>query len=861
MQGNETAQNGVIRVRVSDLLFALQKRWMIIVALSLVGLTFGMILSAMTVVQTSYQTYNVNGSFAVTSKNINGQYVGGYSVPNTNDFHLAEDMVDAVRYVMRSERVLNEVINENELLGYTVTTLRNAITVSQYNSTQILEMRITWRNAEEGLAVWYSVLQHASDILPETLQLGSLEIINEPKAEQIGVVGGGNNRVVLLTLLGFAAGVGFAVIELLMHPTLNNVRDVEQLFGVETIGVIPHDNEYYKRKDSMMTRDDAGNSLVVQNFSAAAYILRNRLGTREEHHCFYVTSAIAGEGKTTVAANLAIQLSDMEHKTLLIDFDTRNPALGALFLNKVDYEHSLNALYRGDVLPEEAITTLSGYLDLLPAVLEHNAINVDNMLVELVENLKQKYEYVILDAPPVGLVSGTLSLNQVASSVLFVIGYDNSSLPEIQSSLEKLDKSGTRVLGCVVNNVISGRAIGMTPTADERKKNISKKAAKKNKEAERFGFADKADGDQSPEEVQKTKSGRRKRKKKETAPALSSETKAKPDEVVLPAVTETKKRNVYEDSIEQEETKKTSFTTQETINELVRMGLTNEWGDDQTDGQMNDTADGGETETPDTAKTEESVLEPSEEPAADKPEAVEADWIDLSESESSAETPENGQAVFKELSKQFVSDIPEEQAPSTVPAPAAEKHAVRSVNVKRKSVHTVSQSAAPRQIVITKRGDKAAATVKPAEKSAESSVDNRAAAAEFSPIAQNAPAAPEAAKAVAENTASGTGKKRSGARSMIVMVIAVALLALAALVLAVAAVAGFAYGFNGISAMLHTYTELADRLAAGGLSLSAIVLGILLLMLGSRIFQQVIPSIIRSAKADGNKGRGKEEKK
>ena len=409
MQGNETTQNGVIRVRVSDLLFALQKRWMIIVALSLVGLTFGMILSAMTVVQTSYQTYNVNGSFAVSSKNINGQYVGGYSVPNTNDFHLAEDMVDAVRYVMRSERVLNEVINENELLGYTIPALRNAITVSQYNSTQILEMRLTWRNAEEGLAVWNSVLKHASDVLPETLQLGSLEIINEPKVEQIGVVGGGNNRLVLLTLLGFAAGVGFAVIELLMHPTLNNVRDVEQLFGVETIGVIPHDNEYYRRKDSIMTRDDAGNSLVVQNFSAAAYILRNRLGTREEHHCFYVTSAGAGEGKTTVAANLAIQLSDMEHKTLLVDFDTRNPALGALFLNKVDYDHSLNALYRGDVLPEEAITTLSGYLDLLPAVLEHNAISVDNMLVELMEDLKQKYEYVILDAPPVGLVSGTLS--------------------------------------------------------------------------------------------------------------------------------------------------------------------------------------------------------------------------------------------------------------------------------------------------------------------------------------------------------------------------------------------------------------------------------------------------------------------
>ena len=594
MQGSETTQNGVIRVRVSDLLFALQKRWMVILALTLVGLTFGMILSAMTVVQTSYQTYNVNGSFAVSSKNVNGQYVGGYPVPNTNDFHLAEDMVDAVRYVLRSERVLNAVINENELLGYTVPQLRNTITVTQYNSTQILEMRVTWRNADEGVKVWNAVLKNANDILPQTLQLGSLEIINEPRAEQIGVVGGGNNRVVLLTLLGFLAGVGFAVIELLMHPTLNNVRDVESLFGVETVGVIPRDDEYYKRRGSIMTKEDVGNSLVVQNFSAAAYIVRNRLGTREQHHCFYVTSAAAGEGKTTVAANLAIQLSDMEHKTLLIDFDTRNPNLGALFLNKVDYEHSLNAVYRGDVRPEEAITTLSGYLDILPAVLEHNAVNVDNMLIELVENLKQQYEYVILDAPPVGEVSGTLSLNQVASSVLFVIGYDNASLPEIQSSLEKLDKSGTRVLGCVVNRVVSGKMLGITQTADDRKKIISKKAAEKKKSEESYGFDDKVNPNESPEELQKTKGERKEHKKKEKR-GLFGRKKEEPAEAPkagpndapkagpndAPEQKPAVKRNVYEDSIAGQTGAKNARTDQETMNELLRMSLTNDWGSQQ----------------------------------------------------------------------------------------------------------------------------------------------------------------------------------------------------------------------------------------------------------------------------------------
>ena len=885
MQGTETTHNGVVRIRVSDLLFALQKRWMIIVALSLVGLTFGMILSAMTVVQTSYQTFNINGSFAVTSKNIEGQYVGGYSVPNTNDFHLAEDMVDAVRYVLRSERVLNEVINENELLGYTVATLRNAVTVTQYNSTQVLEMRITWRNAEEGIEIWNSILRHASEILPQTLQLGSLAIINEPRAEQIGVVSGGNNRVVLMTLLGFAAGVGFAVVELLMHPTLNNVRDVETLFGVETIGVIPRDNEYYRRKDSIMTREDVSSSLVVQNFSAAAYILRNRLGTREEHHCFYVTSATAGEGKTTVAAHLAIQLSDMEHKTLLIDFDTRNPNLGALFLNKVDYEHSLNALYRGDVIPDEAITTLSGYLDLLPAVLEHNAINVDNMIVELVENLMQYYEYVILDAPPVGEVSGTLSLNQVANSVLFVIGYDKSSLPEIQSSLEKLDKSGTRVLGCVVNNVVSGRALGITQSADERKKSISKKAREKKREEERFGFDD--DGKTATDvkglfgardrknkgKEKKKKGGLLSRRNKETeAPHAGAESEPKP--VPTEDTGTGKRRNIYEDTIKAPEKKLEAPTTQETINELVRMGLTNEWGSDQTAEQTSVSFKGNEADS--VPREENAPFEAADEeaaPAFEIPAAAQADApIAPDWTEADSLPPEQNAANTFDAAA--ADEMPYEQGS----AGGEERHVIRSVNLKRRTVRTASKSAPPPQIVVEKENTAAA----PAEKSGEmfreglagypdestvayvdlGPTDASAPAAESAPVEEAAEVAAHARKA--DERRGKTGDVSPALYLLLalpVTVVGIAVLVAAAVLFAGASTAGFAFGASGIAAIVQTYTEIQDKLAAGGLTVSALTLGLLLLWLTIRTLLGAIPAFIRAVVACGRRWCGKEEKK
>ncbi|MBE5796498.1 MAG: hypothetical protein E7327_03870 [Clostridiales bacterium] len=450
-------KNGGIQIRVSDMLFILQKRWKTIAGLTLLGLVFGCVLSGMTYVQTSFQTYEVTGSFAITTQNGQGKYINGSTAANNNDFHLAEDMVDAVRYIILSDQVLNRVINDQELLGVTIGQIRSNLTVEQYKDTQILEMTLTWRTPAEGLEIWNALVGAVNQELPRVLQLGSLVMINQAEAQLVGVGGASSLQLwALLAMLGFAAGVGIALLELLTHPTINNVRDVEGMLGLETIGVIPHDGRFFQKHGSLLSIEDTKTSKIYQNYNAAAYILRNRMGTKEKHHCFYVTSAAAREGKTSVAANLAMQLSDMEHRTLLIDFNTRNPGLGALFLSEVDYAHSLNALYRGDATVDEAVTTLTGYLDLLPTVLEHTPIPMDSTVEELIHQLKERYEYVIIDAAPVGQVSDTLSLNRVANAVLFVVGYDSATVPEIQNSLERLDKSGIRVIGCVVNGVSRG---------------------------------------------------------------------------------------------------------------------------------------------------------------------------------------------------------------------------------------------------------------------------------------------------------------------------------------------------------------------------------------------------------------------
>lgn len=91
---------------------------------------------------------------------------------------------------------------------------------------------------------------------------------------------------------------------------------------------------------------------------------------------------------------------------------------GQYVLHSVDYSRTLNALYKGETDPLEAVISLTGYLDLLPSVLERNAIPMDGQVFDFIRGLEKDYDYVIIDTPSVGQVSDVLSLNQIAQAVL-----------------------------------------------------------------------------------------------------------------------------------------------------------------------------------------------------------------------------------------------------------------------------------------------------------------------------------------------------------------------------------------------------------------------------------------------------------
>lgn len=442
-----------MQLRISDVIHALLKRRNLIIILTAAGLAIGILLSLVSYMRGEMsKEYAVTTSFAVTSTTKDGLFTSMTSTPGSNDIYLAENMVDSVMYVIKSDKTLNAAIQRLNLLGITTRDINRNLTVKQYNETQIVEMTLYWRSAEEGVQILSSINAVAPAILIETLKIGGVSVVNDPTARYL--VGGSVNASMwgYMALLGLLAGVGIAVLGLLLQPTLVNPRDADRVLGLEVLGEISDSKAYFSRRRMLLADEDGGGDPAVQEqFTSAAHILKNRLGA--EHQCLYVTSAAANEGKTAVAANLAVQLADLERKVLLIDFDVHNPSLGSMFLEKVEYSHSLNALYRGEATEQEAITHLTGYLDLLPSILEHKSLPLDEAMLSLIRRLSEGYDYVLMDTAPIGRVADMMNLNRIASSALFVIRYDMTSMNEIREALTRMDKSGIRIAGCVVNGV------------------------------------------------------------------------------------------------------------------------------------------------------------------------------------------------------------------------------------------------------------------------------------------------------------------------------------------------------------------------------------------------------------------------
>lgn len=233
-------------------------------------------------------------------------------------------------------------------------------------------------------------------------------------------------------VLGFALPFFIFVLIELLRYRIEGHSDVEKLTKLPIIADVAMANETAKTKADIVVHENR-NDQMEEIFRSMRTNLQFILKQNEKVIMF--TSSISGEGKTFCAANLAVSFALLGKKVILVGLDIRRPRLNHLFeLN--DRTHGItNLLTRSNItmsdIDEQILPSgVNDTLDLLlagPIPPNPTELISRTALDDVINSLKEKYDYVIIDTAPVGLVTDTLSVGRVTDVTVFVCRADYTS--------------------------------------------------------------------------------------------------------------------------------------------------------------------------------------------------------------------------------------------------------------------------------------------------------------------------------------------------------------------------------------------------------------------------------------------------
>lgn len=223
---------------------------------------------------------------------------------------------------------------------------------------------------------------------------------------------------------------------------------------------------FSKRKKMLSVREDEKTLHRNLKFTATEQykLLRANLSFTlpEDSECAIigVTSAMRGEGKSTTAVNLSYVLAESGKRVLLIDGDMRLPSIARKM--KLSNSPGLTDLLKGEETIQMSIfksSQLSNWYIMPSGDLPPNPSELlgSKRMANSLKVLSANFDYIIIDLPPVNIVSDALTISKFISGVIVVIREDYTEKKELETCFRQLKLSDVKVLGCVINESKNGK--------------------------------------------------------------------------------------------------------------------------------------------------------------------------------------------------------------------------------------------------------------------------------------------------------------------------------------------------------------------------------------------------------------------
>ncbi len=243
--------------------------------------------------------------------------------------------------------------------------------------------------------------------------------------------------------------MGVAVVEFRTRRVYKS-EDVSQGLGLPLMGTVP--TLPAQARTAAPVADDPTLGPAIESMDAIRTMLLHA-GHAETLRVVMVGSAVSGEGKTSLACHLAASLARGGRRTLLVDGDMRNPAAHHLF--GLTAGPGFSELLRGEVEPAQVVqnTSLENLSLLAAGACDRRALQAlaqEGILRTVLDELKEQFDFVIIDVSPVLPVADALLIGEHADAVLLSVLRNVSRLPAVYAAQQRLADLGIRVLGAVV---------------------------------------------------------------------------------------------------------------------------------------------------------------------------------------------------------------------------------------------------------------------------------------------------------------------------------------------------------------------------------------------------------------------------
>lgn len=428
------------------------RRWYLVFAVAVMAAMAAFVMTDMTYTP----RYATSATFVVTA--------GGMEGNTLQNLKAASNLATVFTEVLNSELLCSKVMEQGAIDQFDGT-----IQAQTVESTNLLTLTVKGSDPRTVFLVCKAIEEHHRIVTGDILNGAVLEVLKEPTVPEMPA-----NPLHLKRAVAQAAFFGAAVMGVLLgirsylQDKIRSRPEADRKLECHVLGELYHEKKYKTlpefvrhRKKSILICDPLTSFVYTESVHKLAADVERRL--REAEKVVMVTSFLENEGKSTVAANLALSLAQKGKKVLLMDCDLRKPAC-ALVLDMHIKTPGVGDVLQGKAAIQNAILRVKRTnLFLLPGRRngdEASDLTGTSAMQSLLRQVSDLFDYVILDTPPMSETPDAEFLSEWTDGAILVVKQNQALTADLNDAAAVLEKSNAHFLGCVLNDVYGVGQLG-----------------------------------------------------------------------------------------------------------------------------------------------------------------------------------------------------------------------------------------------------------------------------------------------------------------------------------------------------------------------------------------------------------------